>query len=81
MNMIEELRDTVVARATLFGFEYQGKDGNVDPIWTPETGNTFYLFFDSEGVTVNSFEAALDTPFVNGRTFREIADEITITEQ
>lgn len=79
MSMIEELRSTVVDNRTLFGFEYNGKDGNVDPDYAGY--DTFLLFFSGNEKVVNGFDAVLTDPFWDGRTFCEIADEITITEQ
>lgn len=43
MNMLDEIYTTLVDNATLFGFTYHGKPGDVDPCYTPETGNVFLL--------------------------------------
>ena len=41
MTMLAEIYTTLVDNATLFGFTYHGRPGNVDPCYTPETGNVF----------------------------------------
>lgn len=80
MNMLDEIYTTLVDNATLFGFTYHGRPGNVDPCYTPETGNIFLLWFDGEEMTVGSMEEVLQTPFFDGRTLVEIAGEITVTD-
>lgn len=79
MNMVEELKNTVVINRTLFGFLYDGKDANIDPDY--EGYDTFLLHFAEKEKIVDGFDAVLNTPFWNGHTFAEIADAITITEQ
>lgn len=79
MNMIEELKETVVANRTLFGFLYDGKDANIDPDY--EGYDTFLLYFAGKEKVVNSFDEVLSTPFWDGHTFTEIADTIMITAQ
>lgn len=80
MNMLDEIRAALIDNATLFGFTYRGRPGNVDPCYTPETGNTFLLWFDGEEMTVGSIEEALHFPFFDGRSLVEIANEITVTD-
>lgn len=80
MNMIEAIKQTVVENATLFGFEYDGKQGNIDPCWTPDSGNSFLLFFDKNEQTVYNIEDVLHTPFVNGKTLYEIRNQIELTD-
>ena len=66
---------------TLLGFEYNGKNGNVDPCYIPETKkNEFLLFFDGKEQVVNNLDDVMGTPFIAGHTLTELADEIKITE-
>lgn len=66
---------------TLFGFVYNGKDGNVDPYYLPETDtNEFLLFFDGEEQTVNNIDDVMNTPFIEGKTLNDVADQIEITD-
>ncbi len=80
MSMLDEIRATLIDNATLFGFTYHGKPGNVDPCYTPETGNSFLLWFDGDEMTVGSIDEALQAPFFDGHSLTEIADEITVTD-
>lgn len=80
MKMVDEIRATLLDNATLFGFEYNGKSGNVDPMYTPETGNRFLLWYDGDEKVVDSIDAVMDTPFFDGHTLNEISDEITVTD-
>lgn len=66
---------------TLFGFEYKGKDGNVDPCYIPkEKRYEYLLYFDGKEQTVSDIESVMNTPFIMGHSLNEIADEIEITE-
>ena len=67
--------------ATLFGFVFNGKDGNVDPYYIPETNSIeFLLYFDGDEQTVYDIEDVMNTPFIEGKTLAEVADQIRITE-
>ncbi len=66
---------------TLFGFEYRGKEGNVDPCYIHEEKRYEYLFFfDGEEQTVYEIDSVMNTPFIMGHTLNELAEEIEITE-
>ena len=66
---------------TLFGFIYDGKDGNVDPYYIPETNSDeFLLYYNGTEQTVTSIDEVMNTPFINGKSLNEIADKIEITE-
>jgi hypothetical protein len=80
MDMLEAIKNTIVDCCTLFGFEYNGKDGNIDPCYKPGIGDTFLLFYNGEEQSVDSLDAVFSTPFVEGHTLKEIADEIEVTE-
>lgn len=77
----DKIKDRISEMCTLFGFEYNGKEGNVDPYYLPETqSNEFLLFFDGEEQTVYSIDEVMNTPFVDGKTLNEVADELEIVE-
>ena len=66
---------------TLFGFEYDGKSGGVDPYYLPETNSfEFLLFYDGDDVTVHSIDDVMNTPFINGKSLLDLFDKLTITD-
>lgn len=75
-----EIRDRIAECCTLFGFEYQGKEGNVDPYYTQEEGYSYLLYFDGSEQTVYSLDDVMNTPFIDGHTLRELAEQVNITE-
>ena len=77
----DKIKARIGEMCTLFGFEYNGKDGNVDPYYLPETGeDSFLLFFDGNEQTVDNLDAVMNTPFIDGKTLREVSDKLVITE-
>ena len=44
----KKIADRIAEMCTLFGFEYGGKDGNVDPYFLPPDKASFLLYFDGE---------------------------------
>lgn len=74
-----DIKARIGEMCTLFGFEYHGKIGNVDPCYVPGEGDTFLLFFDGEEQTVSNLDDVMKTPFVDGKNLTEIAGEIEIT--
>ena len=77
MSIVEYIKQAISVNGTLLGFEYQGKEGNIDPYYTE---GKYLLFFNGKEQIVDSFEEALNTPFVDGKTIVEISEQITITE-
>lgn len=76
-----KIRDRISECATLFGFEYGGKYGNVDPYYIYETkSHEYLLFFDGAEKTVYTLDEVMNTPFICGKTLSEVADKIVITE-
>lgn len=66
---------------TLFGFEYNGKDGNVDPYYSDKLKtDSFLLYYDGTEQTVYNLDDVMNTPFIEGKTLNEVADQIEITE-
>lgn len=79
-KMAQKIKDRIEACVTLFGFEYHGKDGNVDPYYVPEKNRQEYLlFFDGNEQTVYNIEDVMNTPFIAEKTLSEVANEIEIT--
>lgn len=76
----DEIRDRIAECCTLFGFEYQGKEGNVDPYYTQEKGYSYLLYFHGSEQTVYSLDDVMNTPFIDGHTLRELAEQVNITE-
>lgn len=76
----KKIADRIAEMCTLFGFEYNGKDGNVDPYYLPSDGDSFLLFFDGEEQTVHSIDEVMNTPFIGGKSLNELYDQIKITE-
>lgn len=80
MNMLDQIKDVVVENCTLFGFSFLGKDGNVDPCYVPGEGDHYLLYFDGNEQTVTNFDEVLTTPFVDGHSLAQIANQIEITD-
>lgn len=55
-------------------FEYHGILGSICPF----NREKISLCFDGEEVTVDSIEAAMKTPFIEGRSLTEICEELTL---
>ena len=77
-KLIDEIKDTVLDNATIFEFTYNGKSGNIDPVYTPKGGDCFLLFFDGTEQTVNSIDDVFNTPFVNGQRLTDIAGQVVV---
>ena len=55
----ENIKSRINEFCTLFGFEYNGKNGDVDHF----SENEFNLTFDGETITVHSIDEVIETPF------------------
>ena len=77
----EKIKNRISDCVTLFGFEYNNKNGNVDPYYIPDKKSYEYLlFYDGEEITVYDIDDVMNTPFIDGHTLNELAEKITITE-
>lgn len=77
----ENIKNRIAECVTLFGFEFNGKEGNVDPYYIPESKSYEYLlYYNGDEMTVYSIDDVMNTPFVDGHTLTELAEKITITE-
>ena len=72
----KDISDRINEICTLFGFEYEGIDGNVDPF----SESDFDLFYDGKTTKVHSIKEVMTTPFINGKALDEIYNKIEITE-
>lgn len=72
----EKIKGRINELCTLFGFEYNGKIGNVDPY----SRNRFLLFYDGVDQVVTDIDSVMSTPFIDGKSLNEVYDKITITE-
>lgn len=70
----EEIRHRISEICTLFGFEYNGKVGDVDPF----SETDFDLTYDGETIKVDSIDKVMETPFFDGKSLAEIVSEIDI---
>ena len=80
MITIDDIKNTIIKNVTLFGFLYKRKEGNVDPSYTPQEGDSYLLFYDGHEKIVHSLDEVMNTPFFDGKTLTEIADEVTVTD-
>ncbi len=81
MTQAQKIRNRIEDCVTLFGFEYNGIEGNVDPYYLPEEKRQEYLlYFNGEEQTAFDIEDVMNTPFIDGKTLSEVADKIEITE-
>lgn len=78
MRTMDYIKETLSVNSTLFGFEYNGKEGNIDPYYSGK--DRYLLFFDGKELLVNSLNAVFTTPFIDGKTLNEVVNQIIITE-
>ena len=78
MSTLDYIKKTLSINGTLLGFEYNGKEGNIDPYYSGK--DTYLLFFDDKEMLVYSLEEVFTTPFIDGKTLKEVANHIVITE-
>lgn len=77
----DKIKKRIADCVTMFGFDYKGKNGGVDPYYIPETDSfEFYLFYDEYEKNVYSIDEVMSTPFIDGKTLSDLSDKITITE-
>lgn len=78
----DKLREILARLPTLLEFEYQGRYGNIDHYYLPETKTHKYLlYFEDESKTeilVDSLDKAMTTPFLDGKSLAEAAEQIEI---
>ena len=78
----DRLREILARLPTLLEFEYQGRYGNIAHYYLLETKTHKYiLYFEDESKTeilVDSLDKAMTTPFLDGKSLAEAAEQIEI---
>lgn len=69
-----ELQSWIDSLTQDIDFEYNGVPGSICPF----TRNNISLCYGEVEVTVNSVDAAMETPFISGHTLTEICEELII---
>ena len=73
MSNYDTIRDYVASCASMLYFQYKGKEGQVDPYSPTE----FLLWYDGNETTVHSVDDVMNTPFWDGKSLADIADDVT----
>lgn len=73
MTQYKMIRDYIDSGASMLTFQYRGKEGQIDPYGPTE----FLLWFEGEERTVHSLDEVMNTPFWDGKSLAEIAEEVT----
>ncbi len=73
MTQYKMIRDYIDSGASMLYFQYHDKEGHVDPYGPTE----FLLWFEGEERTVHSLDEVMNTPFWDGKSLAEIAEEVT----
>lgn len=69
-----ELRELIDSLAQDIDFEYCGKLGSICPF----DRNDISLCYNDHEVTVDSVDAAMTTPFIDGKSLEEVCEELDI---
>ena len=69
-----DLRELIDSLAQDIDFEYRGKVGSICPFNRTDIA----LFYDDREVTVDSVIAAMEEPFIEGRSLMEICGELIL---
>ncbi len=72
-----ELRAEISKCYTMIYFRYCGKEGHVDPYYDARKGYSYLLWYAGKEKLVHSMDEVMNTPFWNGHTLTEIADDLT----
>ena len=76
---VERIRKIIDEGVSLFEFEYNGKDGNIDHYYEKGEGHSFLLWFDGDEKTVYTLDDVMNDPFFDGKSLSEIANKIKVT--
>ncbi len=78
-DKIEEIRQILQSFGNLVDFKYDGRWGNMESYYYPEEEKTRYLlYFEGYDVLVESLDEALDMPFIDGKSLKDVVKDITI---
>ncbi len=78
MSTLDYIKKTLSVNGALLGFEYKGKEGNIDPYYSGK--DTYLLFFDDKELLVHSLDEVFTASFIDGKTLKEVAEQIVIIE-
>lgn len=70
----DELQQEIDTLASHILFIYQGKECGVDPF----SHHEYDMWYGENAVTVTSIDAVMNTPIFEGKTLREISEDIEI---
>lgn len=77
----ETLRKHIMALNGLIGFGYNGKYGNVESHYKPETKTTYYLlYYDGNEIYLDTSEEICQAPFFEGKSIMDIAEDLEYVE-
>lgn len=77
----KDIKMNILLCKGLFGFKYDGKEGNVDPYYIPQKKSYKYLLsFNGNEQYVYDIDTVMNTPFINGQSLNDVAEKIIITE-
>ena len=71
-------------RHDMIYFSYNGKDGTIDPFGpiipfgANEAGNKYKLNFNGNETTVYSLDDVMSTPFIDGKSLNDVAENIEL---
>ena len=76
---IEEIRRILEKCGELVDFKYDGRWGNMESYYYPEEEKSRYLlYFEGYDVLVESLDEALDAPFIDGKSLKDVVKDIII---
>ena len=70
----QDLRDWIDSLTQDIEFEYCGKPGSICPF----SHQNISLCYDGEEVTVSSIDAAMNEPFIQGKSLADVCEELDI---
>ncbi len=69
-----DLRDLIDSLTQDIDFSYNGKNGSICPISRTDIS----LCYDGDAVDVQSVDAAMSTPFIDGHVLNDLCDKLDI---
>jgi hypothetical protein len=72
----KQIEERLAEMASHFTFDYNGKTCGVDPL----SRTRYEMWYGDTDMTASSLDEVMTTPFFNGKSLTDIADEIKIDE-
>lgn len=69
-----ELKAVIASLAQDIDFEYRGKRGSICPF----SHSDISLSYDGKEITIESVDAAMSVPFVDGKSLTEVCEELIV---